>query len=155
MSLILFIAKWAHPDNPPKRVAGEQLAAAERHFQCKLPPAYITEVLQHGLPNPTIRLLDSIVEQSLNHRDVSSFFTPSEIIEETTTWHPLGLPENLIAVASDCSGNLFCFRMGNGGVAEPAIWFFDHDFGTVSPESPSFEAWIEAFCRIEPTPSDD
>jgi hypothetical protein len=63
------------------------------------------------------------------------------------------MPEQLIAFASDDCGNKFCFdadRLRYEAVDSGAIWFFDHDFGTVNAIEHSFTAWITALCDVEP-----
>lgn len=51
------------------------------------------------------RLLDKIVDIELDIADVSEFLNPSDIVETTFNWHELGLPSELVAFATDCSGN--------------------------------------------------
>jgi len=50
-------------------------------------------------------------------RDVSDFLRPSEMVTVTEDWRDMGLPEELVAFAADCMGNLFCFsaKAGAGG----------------------------------------
>lgn len=68
------------------------------------------------------------------------------------------MPRSLVAFASDPSGNQFCFdadRLKNGSRDMPAIWFYDHDFGTADKIASSFDNWIETFCRVEPLSEPD
>ena len=97
-------------------------------------------------------LLDAIVERNLDIHSIGDFFSPAEIVDVTTDWRQLGLPQNFIAFASDGCGNKFCFD----GLAlqtdssAASVWFFDHDFGDVEAIAPSFKAWIDAFCSVQP-----
>lgn len=95
---------------PPDPVVESDLRRVEQHLDMRLPDDYRQAVLTVGLPRPTIALLDAIVERELDLHDVSNFYSPQEIIEETTDWHEIGMPEKLIAFASDCCGNKFCFH---------------------------------------------
>ena len=52
--------------------------------------------------------------------------------------------DDMVAFASDCSGNLFCFRTIGGG----AVFLFNHDFETIGEVAPSFAQWIDSFCKI-------
>src|SRR5687767_10607348 len=108
MSLSRFIALWTHPDYAPDPVSEDQLENAEGRLQTRLPTDYRNAVLQLGLPRPTIELLDVIVDRELALRDVSDFLNPAEIVSVTEDWRDLGLPEELVAFATDCMGNLFC-----------------------------------------------
>lgn len=60
------------------------------------------------------------------------------------------MPDHLIAIAADDSGNKFCFSTLQLDTDRQGVWFFDHDFGTVEEIASSFSAWIEALCDVEP-----
>lgn len=153
MTLARFAEIWTSDDYAPEPVAESDLRSVEQRLSVRLPNDYRQAVLQVGLPRPTIALLDAIVERELDLYDLSNFYSPVEIIEETTGWREIGMPEQLVAFAGDCGGNKFCFdadRLNNGSAEGNAIWFYDHDFETVKMISPSFEVWIEAFCLVEP-----
>ena len=155
MSLARFAEKWGSGTYPPEPVSEADLQTAEHRFAVRLPDGYRRALLQTGLPRPTIALLDAIVDGELDLHSLGSFYTPSEIVDETLTWRELGMPEHLIAIASDGCGNTFCFdgnRLRNSSGEGQAIWFFDHDFRTARDIAPSFEAWIAAYCEVEPSP---
>ena len=155
MSLSRFVEKWTR--YPPDSVSEEHLADAERQLGVRFPEDYRQAVLDVGLPRPTIALLSAIVDRGLDLNDLSNFHSPKEIVEETLDWREIGMPDQLVAIASDCSGNKFCFdadELGGDSAEMPAIWFFDHDFGTVDQVAPSFHAWIDAFCDVEPSHQD-
>ena len=155
MSLARLAAKWGSYDYPPDPVSEADLRSVEHRFAVRLPDDYRQAVLETGLPQTTIELLDAIVDRDSDLHSLGDFFTPAEIIEETITWREIGMPLQLIAIASDVSGNKFCFdenRLRNDEAAGGGIWFFDHDFGTVDQIASSFAAWIDAFCELEPSP---
>lgn len=153
MELARFNRIWASTDYPPTPVTEEELASVEQRFGVCLPADYREAVLSVGLPWPKIALLDAIVERELDVHSLNELYSPLEIIEYTIDWRKIGMPEQLVAFASDDSGNKFCFdadRLKEGGADGRTIWFFDHDFGTVDQIAESFDAWIAAFCDIEP-----
>jgi hypothetical protein len=150
MSLSRFIAQWTHPDYAPEPVSVHELEGAESQLKTRLPADYRNAVLQFGLPRPTGDLLDAIVDRELDIRDVSDFLGASEIVSVTEDWRDMGLPEELVAFATDCMGNLFCFPTNNQASDELPVFFFDHDAGSVDAISPTFAAWIEEFCRMAP-----
>ena len=158
MSLARFAEKWTLTDYPPEHVSEAELRSVEQRFLVCLPEGYRQAVLQIGLPRPAIALLDAIVERELDLHHLGELYSPTEIVEETVAWRELGMPEQLIAFASDGCGNKFCFdatQLRNGSADGQAILFFDHDFGTVDKIAPNFEAWISAFCDVEPWPGDE
>jgi hypothetical protein len=147
MTLSAFARKWTHPNYPPEQLTESDLRAAEATLGFRFPVDYMTQVLQVGLPSPTIALLDSVVEGELDLSVVNDFFAPNDIVTLTGDWHSAGMPDYLIGFADDCSGNLFCFH-----TTESGVWFFDHDHGTTDVVAPSFSAWINAQVAIEPLP---
>jgi hypothetical protein len=141
-----FIAKWAHRDCPPEKIGPEQFAAVEARLGT-LPPSYKSAIAIHGLPSPGTSLLEAINDDDLDLPDVSEFLTPHEIVNSTEGWRQCGLPAELVVFASDCLGNLFCFKGGGD-----AVWLFDHDFEEAEEVAPSFRDWIAAYCAIEQLP---
>ena len=148
MSLQRFIELWTHPDYPPDSVEPGALDSLESRLQTYLPIDYRAAILEFGLPRPTIELLDAIVKHELNLADASEFHGPVEIATITEGWREAGLPGDLIAFASDCTGNLFCFLASESRQREQPVLFWDHDFDTVDEVAPSFAQWIECYCDL-------
>ena len=146
VSLERFIALWTMPEYPPALVSEEELSVVEARFGFRFPVDYRDAVLRFGLVSPTIALLDAIVDQELAMGDLSALLNPDEMIAATEGWREMGLPDDMVAFASDCSGNLFCFGTQTDGI----VFYFDHDFGTMRSVAPSFANWISAFCDIAP-----
>ena len=109
MSISRFISLWTHPDYAPTAVSAAQLEGVERRLQTQLPSEYKDAVLEFGLPRPTIALLNAICDRHLELYAVGDFLGPAEIVEVTEDWRDLGLPDELLAFATDGTGNLFCF----------------------------------------------
>lgn len=86
MSLSRFVEKWTIPDYPPERVLAVDLGEAAKRLGFKFPPDYEREVLDVGLPRPTIALLDAIVERELDVASVGDFYSPEEIVSDTIEW---------------------------------------------------------------------
>ncbi len=150
MSLSRFFEKWTNSNYPPQPVLAANLRKAEELLAFNFPSDYESEVLCVGLPRPTIALLDAIVERELDVSSVGDFYSPEEIVSETTVWKDIGMPCHLIAIAGDESGNKFCFSALQLNTDQQGVWFFDHDFGTVEEIASSFSAWIDALSDVEP-----
>ena len=99
MSLELFIDKWTIGDHPPTKVQHADLDAVEARLDFVFPQDYRAAILAHGLPWMTIALLHSIVETEADISDVSDFFEPDLIVEQTQAWREGGLPGHLVAFA--------------------------------------------------------
>lgn len=150
MSLSRFISLWAHPDYAADAVSEDDLKDLQNRLQTRLPADYCQAVLEFGLPRPTMKLLDAIVDRQLDVRDVSNFLGAAEIVTVTEGWRDLGLPDELVAFATDCMGNLFCFPAEDNEIEEAPVFFFDHDERSVEVVARSFTQWIEGFCRVAP-----
>jgi len=144
MMLAAFLKKWGSSDYLPDRVADAELRTVEEKLGWRLPDDYRNGVLEVGLPRPTLALLDTIVDRELDMHAIGDFYSPVEILEETFAWRELGLPDELIAFASDGLGNKFCFSRADNG----AVWFFDHDLLTIERVALSFADWLAAYCNI-------
>jgi hypothetical protein len=147
MMLVKFVEKWSIPDYPPGSVSKHALDEVENQLHCRLPEDYKDAVLEVGLPRPTIALLDAIVERELDVDPIGDFYEPREIVADTLEWRQLGMPENLVAFASDGCGNMFCFDTNNN---DSAIFFFDHNLKSVNLIADSFSTWLTALCEIDP-----
>lgn len=146
-----FASKWSHPDNAPKPILPADLEHAETQLGGRLPDEYRVALLNLGLPRPTGALLHSICEEGADFADVSEFFTADEMIASTEAWREMGLPDSMIAFASDCMGNLFAFD-GSAKTQGSEVWFFDHDTGQTSLAAPSFARWIQQFLDLNFVP---
>jgi hypothetical protein len=150
MSLERFIALWTHPESASDTVSAGELDRAEERLRTHFPADYRNAVLQFGLPRPTIELLNAIVDRQLDVRDVSDFLSPAEIVTVTEDWRDLGLPEELVAFAADCVGNLYCFPTQDEPREASPVFFFDHDNRAIEVVAPSFTRWIADFCGVAP-----
>ncbi len=150
MSMERFIELWTSSEVPPETVSEKDVASAEEQLGTIFPASYRSAILNHGLPYPTIELLDKVVDLKSDIADVSEFLAPSDIVETTFDWHELGLPVELVAFAIDCSGNLFCFPESTNNLksVESPIMFFDHDFETTETISKSFTEWLDIYCKL-------
>lgn len=76
------------------------------------------------------------------------------MISSTEAWREMGLPDDMIAFASDCMGNLFAFD-GVPLNSNSGVWFFDHETGETALVAPSFKDWIQQYLDLRFIPLDD
>ena len=150
VSMSRFISLWTHPDYAPIAVSAAELEGVERRLQTQLPSDYKDAVLEFGLPRPTIEFLDAICGLDPELAAVGDFLGPTEIVEVTENWRDLGLPDELLAFATDGIGNLFCFSSDSDGASAQPVFLWDHDSEEVQTVASSFDDWIEGFCRLQP-----
>ncbi|MDC7675057.1 SMI1/KNR4 family protein [Asticcacaulis machinosus] len=140
-----FVRLWMTEDYPPEKIDKAVLLEAASDLRFNFPPEYEAVVTEVGLLSATGDLLEAALQKDTDFPVVSDFFKPADIISTTKNWQSIGLPNDLIAFASDDLGNLFCFRRdGRSGV-----WFYNHDFDEVSKVSASFGAWLDTQNKLK------
>lgn len=144
-SIARFIQDWCSIEYGPTRVTQSAVEAAEAELSFTFPEPYRSDIIANGAASTTIELLDIIVDREVNMADLSQFHTPKEIVSATRDWREMGMAEDLVAFASDCSGNQFAFSRSE----DDAVWFFDHDFGTNAKIANSFEAWLSKYAELK------
>jgi hypothetical protein len=146
--LLRFARKWCLDDYAPQPVDPEHLEVLERELGVSLPADFKKQILSVGLPSPTLALLSGIVDRDVELFDLSSLCEPQDIVGETADWRSAGMPEYLIVIGNDCSGNKFCFDRRDLHAAEvpsAPVYFWDHDTGEVQKLAPSFPLWIASY----------
>ena len=142
-----FVSKWAYLDNQ-KFASESDFSDVESSLNLALPAEYVYLVSEYGdvyCPN----LLDEIVDREIDISDVQNFLLPNEMIETTSSWEEAGMPKGYLSFASDCMGNVFCFKVSELREKEtPRIYMFDHDFCEITKVSKSFISWIKQFTRV-------
>ena len=124
MSLERFIKLWTHPDHVPVRVTVAELEAAEVRLGFRFPADYRAALLAWGVPDVSIALLDFVVDADADMTAVSELVLPEEVVEMTEAWREVGLPADLVAFASDCMGNKFCFQTDGAEGELGGVWLF-------------------------------
>lgn len=143
-----FVEQWGSKSET-KKSSDNDIQKLEATFEILLPEEYKYFINQCGdvyCPN----LLDTICDNELELSDVQNFFLPDQAIKDTDAYIKAGMPEGYFAFASDCMGNMFCFKieeLKNKSI-KPAIWFFDHDYVSMEKISDSFVDWIQKFNTI-------
>lgn len=143
-----FVASWnKKPDS--HGATQPDLAALESQFGVTLPAAYKYLALTYGdLYTPDI--LDKVCDLEDEIIEVQKFLPVSQIAEITASCEKAGMAKGYICFASDCLGNMFCFKKEQCKTApdDAQIWFFDHDFNDMEPLSLTFNEWIAQFNEL-------
>ena len=142
--------------NGPLPIPLEQLLAAEAELGTKFPQSYVDFAFRIGaIYTPELLTLmtggESEIAPEGARMDVQNFLSPAEIVETTRSYWLAGMDDWLIAVASDCMGNVFGFRKSESDARpeEATVFVFDHDFCTITEEEAGFDAWLESFIRVK------
>ena len=143
-----FTKKWCHDDYSPEAVNQDQLDAAELQLKVHFPLDYRRQILEVGLPSPTLALLSAIADRDIYLHDLSGLYQPEEIVSFAKSWREIGMPDYLIAFGYDSGGSQFCFderELRSGRVAQSTIYHWDHDFDETEKVGDSFAAWIASY----------
>ena len=146
-----FVEKWVHPDWRPVPVPREALDAIEARFETYLPLSYREFMVRIGPASAGAALLDAIVEQHIDIPAFQEFLPPAEVKEATRTWRRMGLPESMVAFASEGSGDLYCFEVVAESQPVPAdavVWYFDHEQREVESLEIQFTKWVALYAGI-------
>ena len=142
-----FVEIWG-AEHDSKFASTEDIDSAEQHLGFVLPKEYIELVTKYGdvyCPD----LLDEIVDTEADIPDVQNFSLPSEMIEQTEMYIQGGMPDGFLDFASDCMGNMFCFKVAELKNSEAAgIWFFDHDFCEIEKINENFNEWLSSYIEL-------
>jgi len=149
-----FVEKWVHPDWRPVPVSTLELDLVEARLETYLPLSYREFMEQLGPASVGSDLLDEILRQSLDIPSFNEFFSPANVKSFTRSWRSMGLPEHMVAFASDGSGDLYCFEVvpESSPVPEDAIvWYFDHEELQIESLDIEFTNWIGLYAGIRKT----
>ncbi|WP_438456017.1 SMI1/KNR4 family protein [Vreelandella venusta] len=142
-----FVSSWSDQEEHPK-ATDQEIKKAESLLGFSLPAAYVEMVTRFGsvyCPD----LLDAIVAVEADLPDVQNFDLPDDVIKNIRAYSGMGMPEGFVCFASDCMGNMFCFKAEEcEGEGEPGIWFFDHEFCEIEKVTHNFIEWLEAYVQL-------
>jgi hypothetical protein len=144
-SIDLFVKNWASQQvmNP---IAADDISALESQLTATLPESYKYLLLQYGLvhsPNVLTKICDLGVDIS----EVQDFLSLEDVYSLSELYEMTGMPKGHILFASDCKGNMFCFKQSdcdrhNNDIP---VWLFNYDLRTVTQVADTFSAWLERF----------
>lgn len=146
-----FYDRWGETYHPAVKPSLAHIADVEKQLGFAFPAVYVGAVTQTGTFSVRVALLDEIVDQRLDLRDISEVLNIGEIHETMSGWREAGMPKEMIPFASDSMGNIFAFdaRDSLGGRRPDCpIYFWDHDFDEVSLEASGFDEWIAKYNAI-------
>jgi hypothetical protein len=145
-----FLDVWCRGYYKTHKTSRKKFEMIEAELGFKFPPSYREAMISFGASDVMITLLDTIVDQNLDLRDVTEIIRPAKIYKEMIGGQKAGMPNHLIPIASDCMGNSFCFSTHevSDSAKEIPIYFFDHDFDEVDLEADCFEDWLKAYLNI-------
>ncbi len=144
-SIDLFIKNWAskHAMVP---VANNDIIELESKLNGFLPDSYKYLISTYGLVH-TPNVFTKICDLGSDISEVQDFLSLEDIFSLSKLYEMTGMPKGHILFASDCKGNMFCFKLSDciNKQTDVPVWFFERDLCSVEKVSNSFIEWLEAF----------
>ncbi|MFT5758688.1 MAG: hypothetical protein ACI9LM_003436 [Alteromonadaceae bacterium] len=133
-------------------INSDDIAELEAKFNAFLPDSYKYLLSTYGLVHSP-NVLTTICDLDSDITDVQDFLSLEDVYSLSKLYEMSGMPKGHILFASDCKGNMFCFKLAdcaNEKIDSP-VWFFNYDLCTISQISASFTAWLEQFNNLKKT----
>jgi len=143
-----FIKNWGNK-NALVPINTDDILALESKLNLFLPDSYKYLITTYGLvhsPNVLTKICDLNSEVSA----VQDFLSLADISSLSVLYEMSGMPKGHVLFASDCKGNMFCFKLIDcaSKQIDLPVWFFDQGIGSVKKVSNSFIEWLGEFNKL-------
>lgn len=147
-SIDQFVQNWGSK-NAMVPISLDDIAALELTLKGVLPGSYKYLVSTYGLVH-TPNVLTKICDLNSDVSEVQDFLSLDDIASLSQLYEMTGMPKGHILFASDCKGNMFCFKLSECEIqqTDAPVWFFNYSAGTVTLVSPSFSEWLDKFNEL-------
>jgi len=144
-SIDLFVKNWASK-GAMVPISQNDLTELESLLNVQLPDSYKYLLSTYGLVH-TPNVLSKVVDLNADISGVQDFLSLADVHSLSQLYEMTGMPKGHILFASDCNGDMFCFKQGDCVIqqADAGVWFFNRDLGTVTQVSDSFIGWLDQF----------
>jgi hypothetical protein len=144
-SIDQFVKNWGSK-NVMVPISLDDISELESKLNLFLPDSYKYLLSTYGLvhsPNVLTKICDLNAEVSA----VQDFLSLDDVFSLSKLYEMTGMPKGHILFASDCKGNMFCFKLDDcvSKEIDIPVWFFDQGNCTVQKVSNSFTDWLDEF----------
>lgn len=122
----------------------------ELKLNSALPDSYKYLLTTYGLVH-TPNVLTKICDLNVAITEVQDFLSVEDVASLSQLYELSGMPVGHIVFASDCKGNMFCFKKEECGThsEDSPVWFYEHGTTSVTCISASFSEWLDEFNNLE------
>lgn len=147
-SIDLFVKNWGSK-NSMVPINSNDIAELESNLNAFLPDSYKYLISTYGLVH-TPNVLTKICDLGSDISEVQDFLSLEDVFSLSKLYEMSGMPKGHILFASDCTGNMFCFKLADcaSKQVDLPVWFFDHNLSTVKKVSNSFIEWLDEFNEL-------
>lgn len=147
-SIDTFVKNWGTKQTMVP-ISIEDITTLEGNLSALLPDSYKYLISTYGLVH-TPNVLTKICDLNVAITEVQDFLSLDDVFSLSNLYEMSGMPKGHILFASDCKGNMFCFKRVDceQHQTDIPVWFYNHDLRTVEPVSASFIGWLEQFNEL-------
>lgn len=147
-SIDLFVKNWGSK-SAMVPISDHDIKELESKLTVFLPDSYKYLISTYGLVH-TPNVLTKICALNSELSEVQDFLSLEDIYSLSSLYEMSGMPKGHILFASDCKGNMFCFKLTDctSQKKDLPVLFFDYDLCTVTTVSDSFIGWLEQFNEL-------
>ena len=144
-SIDLFVKHWGSKQAMVP-ISSEDIAELEAKLNAYLPESYKYLISTYGLVH-TPNVLTKICDLGVDISEVQDFLSLEDVFSLSKLYEMSGMPIGHVLFASDCKGNMFCFKLSDceKKQVDAPVWFYDHGLCTVNKVCNSFSEWLEQF----------
>ncbi len=130
-------------------IGSDDIAELETKLHAVLPNAYKYLITTYGLVH-TPNVLTKIIDLNVGMSEVQDFLSLDDVFTLSQLYEMSGMPKGHILFASDCKGNMFCFKLSDcvSTKSDAPVWFYHHDSCTVAKAADSFTLWLDQFNNL-------
>ncbi|MCP4325816.1 MAG: SMI1/KNR4 family protein [Psychromonas sp.] len=141
----LFVKNWGSKSTMVP-ISNNDLTELESQLNAVLPDSYKYLLSTYGLVH-TPNVLTKICDLNSDTSEVQDFLSLDDVHSLSQLYEMTGMPKGHILFASDCNGDMFCFKQSDciTQQADVAVWFFNRNLGSITQLSDSFIGWLERF----------
>lgn len=147
-SIDLFVSNWGCKSSMTP-INENDINDLESKLTISLPSTYKYLLSTYGLVH-TPNVLTKIIDLNSALSEVQDFLSVDDVYSLSQLYEMSGMQKGHILFASDCKGNMFCFKSSEciDSAVDVPVWFFNYDLRTVTKVSSSFVDWLDAFNKL-------
>jgi hypothetical protein len=147
-SIDLFVKNWSSKGTMVP-ISNQDIVELESSLAVFLPDTYKYLIGNYGLVH-TPNVLTKICDLNSDLSEVQDFLSLEDIVSLSKLYEMTGMPEGHILFASDCKGNMFCFKATDCSTQQidAPVYFFNHALSTVTPVANAFSDWLAQFNEL-------
>lgn len=127
----------------------DEISELESKLNSFLPDSYKYLISTYGLVHSP-NVLSKICDLNADVSAVQDFLSLEDVFSLSKLYEMTGMPKGHVLFASDCKGNMFCFKLNDcaSKQIDLPVWFFDQGNCSVKKVSNSFTEWLDEFNEL-------